>query len=89
MMLRVFIAVLLLTGTAEAHSFYSKACCGGMDCKPVPCDEIHAVGGGGWEWSGVYFPPDRLHFSEDAGCHVCVHKDTVPSGICIYLRPET
>lgn len=70
------------------HSFYSAACCGGQDCQPVPCAEIRATQDG-WEWNGIRFSRRVMHPSEDGGCHVCVHKDVIPGGICIYLRPET
>jgi hypothetical protein len=78
----------LIAGIVLAHSFYSAACCGGKDCQPVPCSEIHPTADG-WTWNGIPFPRHVLHPSEDGGCHICVHKEVLPSGICIYLRPET
>ncbi len=77
-----------IAGIVLVHSLYSAACCGGRDCHPVPCAEIHPTMDG-WVWDGVQFSHNTMHPSEDGGCHVCVHPAVVPSGICIYLRPET
>ena len=34
---------------ADAHEWYPAACCSDLDCRPVPCEEIHSVGDK-WEW---------------------------------------
>jgi hypothetical protein len=64
-------AVMLLNGAAAAHSWYPKECCHDKDCHPVPCAEIHVEPDGSVRFGRVYFPPNMIHESRDAYCHVC------------------
>jgi hypothetical protein len=86
-MLVVFSALVLV------HSFYSQSCCGGKDCRPVPCEQISRMSNGDWLWDNAYqrvtFFPGAMKVSEDDQCHVCVNDDTIPPmGICLYLAPR-
>ena len=93
-MIRCFLILLILispawASPALAHSWYPQACCGGEDCKPVPCAEIVALEHG-WMWNKIFFERSVLHPSEDGGCHVCINRNnTAFPGTCIFLRPET
>jgi hypothetical protein len=83
-------AVMLVTGPATAHSWYSEKCCHDKDCHPVPCEEIEKISDG-WIWRDLatkqrhWFPHDRLKASHDDACHVCVSPMTIASGICLYM----
>lgn len=75
------------------HDFYPRACCGGRDCRPVPCDEVLPTAGG-WSWNGIEFSQLVMKPSPDGGCHVCFSPNAMgangnPFGLCIFLRPET
>jgi hypothetical protein len=65
------------------HAFYDAGCCGGHDCHPVNCDEIHDIGDG-WQWRDVIFNRGALKVSADGRCHVCVPYAAM-TGTCIYL----
>lgn len=75
------------------HSWYPQACCGGQDCRPVPCAEIRPIPSG-WIWHGVEFSRLVMKPSPDGACHVCVSNNSMgangnPFGLCIFLRPES
>jgi len=74
------------------HSFYTADCCGGKDCKPVPCAEIVSTYDG-FVWAHqnetIAFGRKLLRYSPDNDCHVCVARPewsgASPYGVCIYL----
>lgn len=66
-----------------AHMFYSDACCSGIHCHPVPCEEILAAPDG-WQWRDKLFHRGMLKLAPDGQCHVCVAVNP----ICIYLPPR-
>src|SRR5262245_28550908 len=82
--------LMLISGAANAHSWYSNECCHDKDCHPIPCEQIEKIGDG-WLWRDAatkqrhWFPHDRLKVSHDDACHVCVSPETRPSGICLYV----
>jgi hypothetical protein len=44
--------LMLVSGAANAHSWYPKECCHDNDCHPIPCSDI-AVKNGQVIWNGV------------------------------------
>jgi len=87
-LIAVLISILLI------HGWYDPDCCGGKDCHPVPCEEIHNDGQGNFLWhrgpnDDVFFLKNKMKVSQDDGCHVCVLENVSPAGICIYLAPRT
>ena len=72
-------ACLLLT---LAHMNYPPACCGGSDCRPVPCDEIHLVGEN-WVYQDAHWPKDKVQDSLDGACHVCITKGGIAT--CLFM----
>ena len=66
---RLLILAVLSTAPAAAHDWYPNSCCGGNDCKPVPCDEIHTLPQG-YSWQGFKWPTAQP--SPDGACHVCI-----------------
>jgi hypothetical protein len=69
------------------HSWYPQSCCGGLDCKPVPCEEL-VEGRGGW----VHIPTGTVFYdvqpSQDRFCHVCIN----PNGnraLCAFIQMGT
>lgn len=70
----LLLAAALFTGPAFGHSWYPNTCCGGMDCKPVPCDQLVEDNNGWWKYlpTGNLFHPSQVQPSQDQFCHVCV-----------------
>ena len=80
----------LLGKPVEAHEWYAKQCCGGNDCRPVPCEELVELGNGDWKWQVYTFKREQVHSSHDSKCHICIH----PTGIgkmplCAYIQMWT
>ena len=66
-------ALMLVSGAANAHSWYPKECCHDKDCRPIPCAELTVTANGDVMWKGVfYFSSPMLRDSLDGQCHVCV-----------------
>jgi len=86
------VAKLVVATAIAAHSFYPDSCCGGKDCRPVPCGEIQYLPDG-WKWHGIFFPRAMLRRALDDACHVCVGdaNDPIAGGRphCIFLQPES
>ena len=78
-MIGCFVASLIL-----AHSFYSRSCCGGQDCHPVPCKELHEFPGGSWRWQGKDFGT-----GQNWQCHACVeHINGNPQGVYVQQKSD-
>lgn len=95
----IVLAVTVGPAPAAAHSWYSRACCDSVDCRPVPNGTVRG-GPNGWvvQFPGV--PPQVVPYSstkvkpippeapvEDRGVfHVCTHGGK-PTGtvLCIYV----
>lgn len=71
-----------------AHSWYSNACCGEMDCFPVACDQITEVEHGNWMYlpTGNVFGSEQIHPSKDKNCHVCLSGGKPRRSICAYIQ---
>jgi hypothetical protein len=83
----VVLAVLLV------HSWYPRSCCGGNDCRPVPCEEISRTDAGDYIWRhaqrAVTFSRTVVKPSQDEECHVCVEDEVVSFiGVCLFLAPR-
>jgi hypothetical protein len=65
------IAICLQLSLLLTHSWYPRSCCADKDCHPVPCAEIQFEPDGSMRFGHVYFPPNMVHESRDAYCHVC------------------
>ena len=80
-----------LSALILAHSWYPQSCCGGKDCRPVPCEQIHQGerdNDHGYFWQvgpnyEIYFSAERVHPSLDEGCHACVSDGYL--GVCLFL----
>lgn len=82
----VFIAFV----TAHAvwsHEFYSKACCGERDCRPVSCEEIHSAGDR-WEYNLKHIEKFKTQVAPDGKCHVCLGSWSTEI-LCIYLGGQS
>jgi hypothetical protein len=64
------------------HSWYPTDCCGEGDCQPVPCEEIHALPNGTYEYKGIRF--DSATPSPDERCHACIHNSM--EGVCLFIN---
>ncbi len=78
---------------ANAHSFYSAACCTGTDvggdCEPVPRDAVTETADGWWvrfdsPTQGyvnelVPFKSHKIHDSQDGFDHVCLSAANIQS----------
>src|SRR6266699_3530962 len=71
---------------ADAHDFYSNACCSGQDCHPVECDELINGKDLSINWHKYNFTKDQIKASEDKRCHVCIH-DYIGFGTANYSKP--
>jgi hypothetical protein len=76
----------LLSVLILVHSWYPKACCGGADCKPVPCDQLVETEKG-WTYLPTHdlFAWDMVQPSQDKQCHICIN----PNGnrpLCAFIQ---
>jgi hypothetical protein len=78
-MIRIALAVALLTGTASAHEWYPARCCGGEDCAALPPSAV--------EWTPLgwhiletdeFIPEERAHQSPDQQFHRCRRDPSDP-----------
>jgi hypothetical protein len=89
----VFIALLccvaLLALPAFSHSWYSQACCSGMDCAPIPASAITETKGGRiielapgdhpmvtTHPFQEFIPFSKGRTSQDGDYHACVRAET-------------
>jgi hypothetical protein len=70
------------------HDWYPESCCGGHDCRPVPCDEIIELPNNTVQWQQYNFMYNQVHPSKDSKCHVCIHKNTGYSEfpVCVFTQ---
>lgn len=76
-----------LIGAAAAHEWYDQSCCGGYDCKPIPCEELEETNvGGTWRYmpTGNIFEREQVKPSQDSQCHVCLGRMDGRS-LCAYV----
>jgi hypothetical protein len=66
-----------------AHSWYPAQCCGGAECRPVPCEEVHPVQPG-YEYRGRTFLTATP--SPDWQCHACFQG---PVNHCLFIPMGT
>lgn len=76
--LLVLVALLALTFTVRAHSWYDQACCHDRDCAPIP--EPRKVKGG-YMHGQFFFPTKLLRYSKDGRWHACIMGQTP---LCLY-----
>ena len=67
-----------------AHLWYPLECCGGEECRQVPCDSLSEDKYGVY-WQGLFFEGNQVRQSQDNACHVCVS----PNGrtLCVFINP--
>ena len=73
-------------GHESAEGFlYPPACCGGQDCKSVPCTDL-VEDGTGWLYipGGNRFNQDQVHPSQDRHCHICVNANNISR--CAFIQ---
>jgi hypothetical protein len=69
------------TKQALSHEWYSAQCCGGKDCHPVDCNEIHSKGNL-WEYAGQTIEKWKMQPAPDGQCHVCLHSSLF---LCLFM----
>ena len=74
-MKRLFVAVLLLSGPAFAHSWYPLECCSERDCFPVPVSDVRVIKGGWQLHDGTIIEHAEARPSPDGRFHVCRRQD--------------
>ena len=67
------------------HSWYPPACCGGSDCKPIPCKELIPQADGTFKYLDLIFSSDMVKGSIDGMCHVCISAAHAP--LCMFIPP--
>jgi hypothetical protein len=87
-MIKMFFASALTL--VPVHGWYPSSCCGGSDCRPVPCDQIVEVA------DGWMYLPTRNHFyaaqvqaSQDRNCHVCIASTVDHRSLCAFIQMGT
>jgi hypothetical protein len=83
---RALLILLLSTGFAVAHSFYSPECCSGFDCKPIDSKRV-AYAPGGYMVDGRFFVAQKdARKSIDGEFHACFPQ---PDNLrCLYAPPN-
>lgn len=83
------LALLLLTTSAMAHSWYPVNCCHDNDCRRVPCEDI-AETPTGYLYDGVKFEKSAMQPSRDRWCHVCIlEAGSTKRGLCLFTLQGT
>lgn len=79
--------MILVLALTLAHSWYPSDCCGDMDCKPVPCDQLIEQDDGKWEYTPTHnvFPQEQVRHSQDKDCHVCLGASDKRS-LCAFIQ---
>jgi hypothetical protein len=86
--------LMLVNGTATAHSWYPHKCYGENDCHPVPCAELVLTPEGDVKWKGVlYFSAGWFGYRYEQ-YHVCVEEDLSASvtpylPLCVFVPHAT
>jgi hypothetical protein len=86
--------LMLVSGAANAHSWYPKECCHEHDCHPVPCGELTGTRYG-LSWKGIaVFSEPMIRLSPDGACHVCAmwqqSNNILPVlPVCVYVPKAT
>ena len=62
---RAILALVLLTGTANAHSWYETRCCSGGDCQPAPIGSVELTDGGWFVHRGIRNPNGAVLQNDD------------------------
>lgn len=83
----------ILSGPAEAHSWYPQSCCSDQDCEAIPIDGIVETNNGyrvtylSPRFGAIdeYIPRNTVRLSEDGSFHGCWRKDkSSPRRICFF-----
>lgn len=72
-----FLAGLVLSGAAFAHSFYDPYCCNDRDCRRISPDDVVETSKG-YRVLGRYFVPyldKAIKPSQDADYHACEYPE--------------
>ena len=85
LVVRVSVALLLMSDSVLGHSWYAPECCSGYDCKPVSTEDVVETDEG-WKYlpTGNTFTKDQVRPSEDRNYHVCIGPVNHKS-YCIYI----
>lgn len=91
LLLLIGLITISFIGVVQAHDWYPMACCSGQDCHPVLCSELVDEAKGGVAWGQFHFNSSQVHITQDAQCHVCIHKyftyDHIEQPICVFTNP--
>lgn len=79
--------VFFILGFLLVHDWYPDVCCGGLDCRAVPCDSI-TEDKTGYFYDGIYFKTAQP--SPDGKCHACITVNGVNRwGTCLFIQVVT
>lgn len=88
----MLLGILMLAMTAMiafGHEWYPAECCGGMHCRPVPCDEL-VEKKDGVHWRDLVFSGKSVRPSQDGSCHVCEETTRYGhAGYCVFVQPSS
>lgn len=87
MALRPFLALLSLTSTALAHSWYPYECCSSRDCFAVEEQNVRTVPGGYALQDGTMIAYREARPSPDGKYHVCRRQDGTGALIRLPEKP--
>lgn len=84
--LLVAVSVLAAAKVALGHDWYPPACCSGIDCQPVPVEDVTLVDGRYVvAWGGQSIAFDEARPSPDGQYHICTTRGD-PGGSLIDNR---
>lgn len=78
----------LLCAAVIAHLWYPTDCCGGNECRPIPCDQLDQQLDGSVTYLGMKFKGSMVRSSLDAQCHVCYDKNRMWP-YCVFMQNNT
>lgn len=81
------VRAVLIAAVIFVHDWYPNSCCGGMDCKPVPCEQL-VEDNDGWVYLPTrnHFHPAQVQPSPDRNCHVCIAKGGDHRSLCAFIQ---
>jgi hypothetical protein len=81
----VGLLVLFLLAHDPSGWMYPQDCCGGSDCRPVPCVEF-TPWRDGLKYREKQFTQYQIRHAPDGSCHVCIHDG---NPVCAFVPEVT
>lgn len=67
----LILSIVLFTTIAMGHNWYPIECCSGIDCKPIPCEDIIELKDNTFSYNNIIYTKDLVKESLDSFCHAC------------------